>query len=65
MAFLEELREMGVVKRFYVVRCPVCGFLMQDKYKNEKEIPEEVECLSCGNDIGSPERYKEIIYQII
>lgn len=65
ITFLDDLCRQKKVEKFYQVRCPACNLMIQEKYKNEQDIPEETECDSCGSEIKDPWRYKEVIYMVL
>lgn len=62
---LETCVEAGVLERYLDIHCPKCKYLTSNYYKTITEIPEEVNCPHCEEEILNPIDYAMVIYRVI
>lgn len=61
---LELCTEKGLTEQFLEIYCPFCQRFTGYICKTIMDIPEEVNCPHCDNEIQTPSKYAVIIYQV-
>ena len=61
--FLNE-RE-GVLEQWLEIYCPNCSRFTGQWFKNIEDIPEQVNCFNCGEDIENPLKHAVVIYRVL
>lgn len=62
---LEICTEYDVLERYLQIYCPRCQRFTGSYYKTVFEIPSEVNCVHCGEDIKQPLEHAIIIYKVL
>lgn len=62
---LEMCSDVGLLEQYLQIYCPVCRRFTGQYYKTLVEIPQEVGCLHCGEDILNPLEHAIIIYRVL
>lgn len=62
---LEMCAEHGILERYLQIYCPRCQRFIGSYYKTVFEIPFEVNCVHCGEDIEQPLQHAIIIYKVL
>ena len=60
---LEILRETGYVEQYLEIYCPNCERFTKQHYKTIGEVPEEVSCSNCREEINNPLEHAFVIYK--
>ena len=61
---LELCAENGLIEQYLEIYCPFCQRFTGNIYKTLLEIPEELNCIHCDNEIQDPSKYAIIIYRV-
>lgn len=62
---LEFLVKKGLLKTYLQIHCPICHKLTGRKYASILEIPADILCVHCDEEIIHPINYAIIIYTVI
>lgn len=62
---LEMCAEHDILERYLQIYCPRCQRFIGSYYKTVFEIPFEVNCVHCGEDIEQPLQHAIIIYKVL
>ena len=61
---LELCVEEGLLEQYLDIYCPFCQRFTGYIYKTIMDIPEELNCPHCDNEIQDPSRHAVIIYRV-
>jgi ribosomal protein S27E len=64
-AILEICVDAGLIEQYLEIYCPECKKFTGYHYKTIFDIPEEVYCLHCDEEITNPQKYAIIIYKVL
>lgn len=62
---LEEGVEAGVLEQNLAIYCPACHRFAGSRFKTIYDIPEEVYCLHCDQEIMHPLQHAIVIYKVL
>ena len=62
---LEILREEGYIEQFLEVYCPNCQRYTGQYFKTIGEVPSEVYCENCDNEILEPLNHASVVYRVL
>ena len=62
---LEVFADQNIVERYLQIYCPECSRYTGDYYKTISEIPDEVCCPHCDQEIEKPLQHTIIVYKVI
>ncbi len=61
---LELCVDQGLIEQYLEIYCPFCQRFTGYYYKTIMEIPEELNCKHCDNEIQDPVKHAVIIYRV-
>lgn len=62
---LEMLVKYSILQQYLQIYCPKCQRFTGSCYKTVFDIPSEVNCVHCGEDINQPLEHAIIIYKVL
>lgn len=62
---LDACEEVGIVEQYLQIYCPYCQRFTGISYQTIFDIPEEVSCINCDNEIQMPSKHAVIIYKVL
>lgn len=62
---LELYVELGILEQWLEIYCPNCSKFTGQCFNNVQAIPDEVNCLHCGEDIEHSLKNAIVIYRIL
>ena len=62
---LELLREAGYVEQYLEIYCPGCQRYTGQYYKTIGEVPDEIYCINCDEEIENPLEHASVIYKVL
>ncbi len=62
---LEACVQIGIVEQYLEIYCPVCCRFTGQRFKHIEDIPEEVSCLNCGEEVMHPLKHAVVIYRVL
>ena len=62
---LEICVQEEILEQWLKVYCPNCSRFTGQLFKNIEDIPEEVNCFNCGEDIENPLKHAVVIYRVL
>ena len=62
---LEICVQEGVLEQWLEIYCPNCSRFTGQWFKNIEDIPEQVNCFNCGEDIENPLKHAVVIYRVL
>lgn len=62
---LELCVEKGILEQYLQIYCPKCQRFTGSYYKTIYEIPDEVNCIHCDDEILRPLEHAIIIYKVL
>lgn len=62
---LEACEDVGLVQKYLQIYCPYCQRFTGNSYKTIFDIPEEISCVNCDNEIQKPSEHAIIIYKVL
>lgn len=62
---LEICVEEGVLEQYLVIYCPNCQRITEQRFKTIADIPEEVYCSHCDEEIENPLEYAIVVYKVL
>ncbi len=62
---LELCVEIGLVEQWLEIYCPKCKRFTGQCFKTVEEIPEELYCLNCDEEILHPLKHALVIYKVL
>ena len=62
---LELLREAGYVEQYLEIYCPGCQCYTGQYYKTIGEVPDEIYCINCDEEIENPLEHASVIYRVL
>ena len=61
---LEWCVEGGIIEQYLEIYCPFCQRFTGSIYKTIMDVPEQVNCPQCDNEIQDPSKHAIIIYRV-
>lgn len=62
---LELISDNGLIDPWLEIYCPFCHRFTGYAYKTISELPEEVNCPHCDNEVSNPGRHAVVIYRVL
>lgn len=62
---LEYFADMKLLEQYLQIYCPHCQKYTGQYYKSIAELPDELNCLHCDNEILNPLNHAIIIYKVL
>ncbi len=62
---LEILSKNGYVEQFLEIYCPTCQRYTGQYFKTIGEVPLEIYCENCDNEITNPLEHASVIYRVL
>lgn len=62
---MEVCVEVGIVAQYLQIYCPYCQRFTGNYYKTLFDIPEDIGCVHCDNEVENPAEHAVIIYRVL
>ncbi len=64
-AALDALCEEGLIEQYYRIYCPYCQQYLNQFFRVVNEIPAEIFCEDCDNEITNPLEKTYLVYRML